>query len=281
MSIPPEVQMKAMNVNNQGRPTLAGPGRIDEASLRQWRANNRLQSLKFDLAKSLTRDYSTMPGCDVPRRTLFSQMLAVVDRFLEEKIIVPGGHDAKDVFASPYFGWASEILVQAIRPDTSSGEAPELPIYERHRPYGSTFDVDFWTSRPVSEAVHSHVNYVVADTAKWEQSTAYYLDKHANVTALVKNTGLGFAIPYIFNGEPHDYVPDFLVKLRYKDGSVGTVILEVKGYDPLYERKADAARRWISAVNAEGGYGKWQYARVSDPTRTNETIMGCLEGWVR
>jgi len=38
--------------------------------------------------------------------------------------------------------------------------------------------------------------------------------------------------------------------------------LETKGYDPLEEAKRAAAERWVAAVNADGTYGKWQYAVV-------------------
>ena len=61
---------------------------------------------------------------------------------------------------------------------------------------GSTDEVDFWTSRDVRETVHCHLNYVVADTKKWEQSAAYYIDTHDKVEAWVKNEGMGFSIPY-------------------------------------------------------------------------------------
>ena len=44
-------------------------------------------------------------------------------------------------------------------------------------------------------AVHSHVNYIVPDTQKWEQSAAYFIDTHGATAALVKNAGPGFAIP--------------------------------------------------------------------------------------
>ena len=49
---------------------------------------------------------------------------------------------------------------------------------------------------------------------KWEQSAAYIIDTHPAVEAFVKNAGLGFAIPYLHNGQPHDYVPDFIVRLK-------------------------------------------------------------------
>jgi hypothetical protein len=39
----------------------------------------------------------------------------------------------------------------------------------------STAEVDFWASRDVREVVKSHVNDVVADTARWEQSAASIL----------------------------------------------------------------------------------------------------------
>ena len=32
--------------------------------------------------------------------------------------------------------------------------------------------------------------------------------------AIVKNAGLGFAIPYLHNGQPHDYMPDFIIRLK-------------------------------------------------------------------
>ncbi|MDI3466811.1 MAG: hypothetical protein OJF50_005632 [Nitrospira sp.] len=155
--------------------------------------------------------------------------------------------------------------MEAIRPDRSQGEAPEVPRYEATRGPGSTADVDFWTSREVREVVKSHLNYVVADTKQWEQSAAYYLDKSNAVEAFVKNSGLGFAIPYLHNGQMHDYVPDFLVRLKTEPASY--LILETKGYDPLEDVKRAAAERWVSAVNADGAHGKWRYAvakKVSD-----------------
>ncbi len=110
--------------------------------------------------------------------------------------------------------------------------------------------------------VKSHVNYMVADTAKWEQQAAQRLDTHSSVSAWVKNAGLGFAIPYFHDGQMHDYVPDFIVRLAANgDGSSSpNLILEIKGFDPLRDVKTAAAERWVAAVNADGKHGKWKYA---------------------
>lgn len=115
------------------------------------------------------------------------------------------------------------------------------------------------------EVNKSHLNYAAADTKQWEQSAAYYLDKSKAVEAFVKNSGLGCAMPYLHNGQMHDYVPDFLVHLKAEPASY--LILETKGYDPLEEVKRAAAERWVTTVNADGTYGKWRYAvakKVSD-----------------
>jgi type III restriction enzyme len=178
------------------------------------------------------------------------------------------------VFLSPYYGWVIDCLAGAIKPDTSQGEPPMVAVYETRRGPGSSGEVDFWTSRDVCEVVHSHLNYVAADTAQWEQSAAYFIDTHPLVDAFVKNAGLGFGIPYTYNGQSHDYVPDFIVRLRTEPPL--HLILEVKGYDELKEVKAQAAQRWVEAVNAEGSYGRWCYGLAGKPTEVGAIITNAV-----
>ena len=187
--------------------------------------------------------------------------MEIVRRYLEDKVHPIGKTNILDVFLSPYYGWVIERLKEAIQPDAASGEAPEIARYEKSRGPGSTADVDLWTSRDVREVLKSHLSYVVADTKKWEQQAAYVLDTHPLVEAFAKNAGLGLAIPFLHNGQPHDYIPDFIVRLKPEhSGPPIHLILETKGYDPLKEIKAQAAQRWVDAVNAEGSQGRWDYA---------------------
>ena len=69
----------------------------------------------------------------------------------------------------------------------------------------------------------SHVDAVVPDTARWEQSAAYRLDRHPGVRSFVENAGLGFAVPYLHNGEHRDYLPDFIVRLAGRRGALSGV----------------------------------------------------------
>jgi type III restriction enzyme len=262
--IAPKVDMKGLSIADTGRLSLSGPNRVDEVTLREYRTNLRVQELIFDLARGLTKQYVSQPGCHVPAHVLFPQLVKIVQKYITEKVEVRPPADIKDLGLAPYYWWLVEILSENIRPDTAGGEAPEVPRYESSRGPGSTAEVDFWTSREPREIVKSHLNYVVPDTQKWEQAAAYYIDSHPAVDAFVKNSGLGFAIPYLHNGQMHDYVPDFIIRLK-TDPTVH-LILETKGYDPLEEVKKAAAERWVDAVNADGSHGHWRYVVVKKTT---------------
>jgi type III restriction enzyme len=268
MRIPPEVEVKASLPGNTGRPSLYGPGRLESINLNPYRKGRRLQSLAFEMARDLTRAYVDRPTCEVPAHVLFPQLAQIVLLYLEEKTEPVPPAEKVDAFLSPYYGWIIETLLGALHPDTSQGEAPEVPIFECHRGPGTTADVDFWTKRGVREVNRSHLNYVVADTERWEQSAAWQLDRHPQVQAFAKNASLGFAIPYLHNGQPHEYQPDFLVRLANDHH----LILEIKGYDPLEEVKAQAAHRWVRAVNSDGTRGRWDYRLAHRPEEVAKLV---------
>ncbi|MDE2059663.1 MAG: hypothetical protein KGJ27_08075, partial [candidate division NC10 bacterium] len=102
-------------------------------------------------------------------------------------------------------------------------------------------------------------------------------DSDERVVAFVKNFNLGFAIPYSYNGEAKEYIPDFLVRLQEDGKEVGTLILETKGYDPLADVKEAGARRWVAAINADGAHGRWAYRLIKSPTDTPEAIRSATE----
>lgn len=257
-AIPPEYEATGLTINSAGRLSPSGPAQVDKVTLKEYRDKRRFQELVFDLASGLTRRYAAQPECQVPPHVLFPQLAKIVEQYLRECVEVRKPADVKDAGLSPYYGWLIEILTENIRPSLHEGETPELPVYESSRGPGSTADVDFWTSRDAREVIHCHLNYVVPDTQKWEQGAAYYLDSHDAVDAFVKNAGLSFAIPYLHNGQVHDYVPDFIVRMK---GQIRRhLILEIEGFDPLADTKQAAAERWVNAVNREGSYGFWSYA---------------------
>jgi len=271
--IPPEVEMAANLPTNTGRPSIFAPGGLTNVSLQEFRAKHRVQALVFDMARDLTRAYVQQATCQAPAHVLFPQIVRMVERYVAEKVRPEAPAQTIDTFISPYYGWVIERLVGAIKPDAAGGEAPELPDIERDRP-GRTGDINAWTGREVYIVKHSHVNAVVADTQQWEQSAAYHIDTHPAVAAFVKNFGLNFTIPYFDNGQDHDYLPDFLIRL--KGVPKRHLIVEIKGadWDGKTEIKKAAALRWCEAVNAAGTFGRWDYALV----RKVGDVIGVLDG---
>ena len=156
-------------------------------------------------------------------------------------------------------------------------ETDELPLYEPHRVPGSTRDVDFWTAEAVRAAARCHLSYVVLDTATSEESMVSQLDFDRHVIAFVKNAGLGFSIPYVWEGDAREYWPDFLARLQFEGKEVGTVVLETNAYDTQAAVKIAAAQRWVAAVNRAGRHGRWAYRIVTDPT----TMTGALHSAAR
>jgi type III restriction enzyme len=271
MKIPDEVRLKS-TLLNRGRPSLLEPGGIAKLDLEKWRGEATRQQREFQMAAALTRQYSEQDKCDAPPHVLFPQMLEIIKRFLRDRVVVDDETKRIDVFLSPYWGYTIERLTEAIHPAASNGEDAEIPRYEQRRGVGSTADVDFWTSKKVTEIKRSHLNYVVQDS-KWESSAAYHLDNHSQVMSFVKNQGLGFAIPYLHAGGDHEYIPDFLVKLT--NGL--TLILETKGHDPLEGVKIQAAERWVRAVNMDGGHGQWRYELTHNPNEVPQIIDRAAE----
>lgn len=145
------------------------------------------------------------------------------------------------------------------------------PILRPYDHLGSTRYVDFDTTRNVyaTREDKCHINYVVCDTGSWEQMMAQTLEDMDEVVSYVKNQNLGFAIQYTLNGEEHNYVPDFIVRLDDGHGRENPLhlIIEVSG-EPRKDKaaKVSTARDlWVEAVNNHGGFGRWKFIEISDP----------------
>jgi type III restriction enzyme len=280
-SYPTDIDVEGLIYDNTGKLRAGLPGTLKEVTINPYFAGMRLQRGVFQLASALTKLLLSADKLDrladkspsISPHMLFPQIKAICERFVEEYVDVPPGSERVHVFQAPYYTRALGILLEQIQPDTQAGESPELPLVPELHPEGSSEDVDFWTSRDVSETIKSHVNYVVADSG-WEAKARHRMDRHRSVIAYVKNAGLNFTIPYIHDGQMRDFYPDFIVKVN--DGNSANplnLVLETKGYDELLEVKESAAVRWVNAVNADGRFGRWQFRMA----RKVEDVISILD----
>ncbi len=247
-----------------GGPTALGPGGLVRQTRQEFYESVRLQEIEYAMAQRVTNALAIKPNFQFrARQALFPQVLAIVRELLNTRVDY-GDCDRREIYLEKYVQRVVDRLLAAIEPDDTKGETPLLPRIERFRPRGSTCEVLFRTVRDCKPTAKSHVSHAVLDS-KWEGSTAFQLEKSPLVQSYVLNYYLDFVIPYEFMGHPHNYVPDYLVRLTNKR----MLILEVKGLETDEDRqKYAAAQRWAKAVTHWGEMGQWEFRVIHDPSET-------------
>ena len=235
-------------------------------------AQTHFQGILFQITQKIIEDLlaPTMASSDKKSRVfrlqsrhqLFPQVFAFVQAFVGKKVKF-NGVDQRELGLEKYMMLTVERMRNAIMPDDSSGEPPLLPILNRYRPVGKTSGVDFPTTRPISTTTKSHINSVVQHST-WEADASKLLEASDLVTCYARNDHLGLAIKYEFMGVDHDYEPDFIVRLI----NDLVLLLEIKGYEvhnpEQNSAKHSAARKWVTAVNNQGEFGRWDFLVCRD-----------------
>jgi type III restriction enzyme len=273
--VPDQVEMNSMT-SPEGSLAKYGPGQRPVLNLSTWRKQFRNQQVAFRLAQQVCKRWQAEQGDSeaetVPVHVLFPKVAFAAKRFLHEKINCKGSAEPCDVLlVGKYQQQAVDNLFEAVRKGSGGlVDSPELPrIPKGASGRGSTKYVDYHTTKPVYSVTKCHLNAMVADTKKWEQSAGFALDVHPGVVRWVKNEHLGFYVPYRKHGVPSRYIPDFIAQL-----DIGlNLVLEIKGqYGDDADLKVKAAERWVNAVNEDGNWGLWLYRVVTEPTELPNLI---------
>ena len=77
---------------------------------------------------------------------------------------------------------------------------------------------------------------------------------------------------YSIDEQPHDYVPDFIIRLKTDPAVRLNLEIGDEGLRPVGRRETCGAERWIAAVNADGTYGQWRYALVKRVTDVGDAL---------
>ena len=240
---------------------IAGERVIDDLGELERR---RDQEVIFRITKrTLDTYFRADDGSERP--WLFGQLLPIVERWYRDCVVTKDGTFKQMLLLSQWERDAADRIHRAISRGTE-GERRLLPILAAYDAVGSTRFVDFSSTKAVFTTEKSHLNSLVLDST-WEAKVGFALDHMPEVIAYAKNQGLNLKIPYTFEGEAANYLPDLLV--RFDDGGPEplNLIVEVTG-----ERKKEKAAKvaaaqtyWIPAVNNHGGFGRWAFYEVTDP----------------
>lgn len=270
---PTEVVAKPAAGYRLGRPDRLGPGKEAIHDRNPFHRQKRLQASVYEIAAEITNLLR-----EGSRFLLFPQVLNIVWQYLSEQVIFTDPETPlEEIGLLRYKQAIIERLTAAIEPDTAAGETPILPIIERFRPLGSTGEVLFRTVKPCVGTTKSHISHVVLDSPKWEHTVAYYLEQMPEIITYAKNDHLDFTIPYEWEGIRHEYRPDYLAHLKNNESGTIKIVLEVKGFETEKDRQKEvAARRWVTAINHHGEFGKWAFIVCKEPHKIKQRLRDLL-----
>lgn len=249
--------------------------------------NRRIQEVAFLLSKLTLEKYFKDDNGNI-KNYLFPQLLSITKRWLDECVMRKDNTFPQMLLLIEFaYNAADKIYRSIVR--AIDGRKALKPVLKPYDTQGSTRYVDFDTIRAVYPTKLSHVSHVVADTDSWEQKLAQSLEDMDEVISYVKNHNLGFVIPYTFNGEEKNYMPDFIARIRLsrqviptleKGGEGGffdrilNLIIEVTG-EKLKDKEVKvgtAKDLWVPAVNNHGGFGQWAFLEITDPWNSQNEI---------
>jgi len=242
----------------------------------------RPQEVAFFLAKLVLEKYFRDDEKNV-KHWLFPQILTISKRWLSECVTLKDNTFPQLLLLIEFTHDAADRIYKNIV-QSNQGEKALKPILRPYDTVGSTRYVDFDTTRPVyaTDAQRCHISHVVADTESWEQKMAQALEEMGEeglVFCYVKNHNLGFFIPYTFDGEEHNYIPDFIVRINDGKTDPLNLIIEVTGEKKREKAaKVDTARNlWVPAVNNHGGFGRWAFLEIADPWDSKNVIRAFVK----
>ncbi|HEX3315541.1 MAG TPA: hypothetical protein VHR72_11650, partial [Gemmataceae bacterium] len=255
-------------------------GKVAILTLDDLRAR-RPQEIAFNLARlMMERFFASDPiladaeAADTGQIALFPQLLVICRRWLESSVDLKDGAFKQMLLLSQFANRAAEKIYRAIV-EATPGEKRLRPSLVPMDPLGDAHGVSFDTRRDTwqTKAEKSPISHVALDS-DWEAKFAQTLEESDAVRAYVKNDKVGFKIPYVYEGLPRNYYPDYLVRVEDGGADLLNLIVEVSGQrEDDKQAKVDTARKlWVPAVNGEGRFGRWAFLEVTDPWKVEDDL---------
>ena len=204
----------------------------------------------------------------------FPDIKNIVETWYNEQLEIIGGDGSTEqkrlVMLWNYKAVLDNIMEGVHKANTQNEVISAVLNY--YNPEGSTIHVYRPTNKPVYATQKSHVNYVIAEDNSWQQIAAKTLDSMECIEYWVKNTYLGFRIPYTVGDENKEYQPTFIVKVKGFN-----LIVECEDFDSDKSGNKEAKRHylrdyWIPAANNLNTYGIWDLLEVRDIDQLEKLI---------
>lgn len=205
-----------------------------------------------------------------PQFHKFNKLKQIVAEWYNSKVLLLNIQDQR-YKRLLYFEEPKKIvdhIIRGINPHINTTDYIR-PVFNYYNRFSSSKYVNGNTAKEVYATQRSHVNYVVMDSG-WEGIAAKTLEE-LEVVSYVKNHFLGFAIPYVKDGKERLYFPDFIARVKGKDGILKNLVIEISGMSKdKAEKKWFVENRWLPAVNAlkdKYEYPEWHFIEIANDIR--------------
>lgn len=204
----------------------------------------------------------------------FPDIKQIVETWYNEQLEIVGGDGSTEqkrlVMLWNYKAVLDNIMEGVHKANEDHEEISAVLNY--YNPEDSTIHVYRPTNKTVYPTQKSHVNYVIAEDNSWQQIAVQTLDSMECVECWVKNTYLGFRIPYTVGDENKEYQPTFIVRVKGIN-----LIVECEDFDGDKSGNKEAKRHylkdyWIPAANNLKTYGTWDLLEVRDIDQLEKLI---------
>lgn len=282
-----EAKVEPYDVTSLDRPTLVELEGVTGETELVGIDDVRFQQAVWRVAAGCVRRVIRTPregAVTYGKGSLFVDLQAAVRDFLRHpNVTCP---DPRVLLQRPHL---EEVVGRVLDSCSGGEEGPSLTgVFDSDGPITvDTSSVGFETTladrypldyEPGAATLRSEIN-IAACHSRLETVVAELLDRHfPQVEAWVRNFRLGWDIPYLYDGVWHSYEPDFVARLRDRDGEPVHLIVEGKGRPD--EESAAKARYvtewWIKAVRHSPqlsvGLRRWRFVEVTD----DETARSAL-----
>jgi len=228
----------------------------------------RPSQVLYELTSHLVLHKWREPG-EGPQLQLFGQLKRIARQWLDTHLVCKGKTYPAQLKYKVLADMACEKITAAITRrflDTR----PVKALLDPFNPTGSTKHVRFNTSKTTrwqTSPDKCHLNWVILDS-DWESEFCRVAEQHPQVRAYVKNHNLVLEVPYHFQGEVHQYRPDFIVLVDDGHGpdDLLHLVVEIKGYrgEAAKEKASTMQTYWIQGVNHLKTHGRWAFAEFCD-----------------
>jgi type III restriction enzyme len=260
-----------------GSGLIGKPEQFDVKHLKDERMSTVLLNLTNRLLNTKWQDSD-----GYPKYHLFGPLKRITKQWLEECLICEGGTYPAQLMYLQLADEACNRITAAITA-TFEDSRPIKALLDPYNPVGSTSNVKFNTSRTERYETSSercHINWALYES-DWEAEFCRVAESHPRVKSYVKNNGLGFEVPYLFEGETHRYYPDFIVLIDDGHGEHDLLhlVVEIKGYrrENAKAKKMTMDTYWVPGVNNLKQYGRWAFAEFKEVNKIESDFEARVE----